>query len=350
MTTSQFNVFVGCYGENEQESLHWLRFDSEQGKLETVSSFSGIENPSFIALNSVENRLYAVSEVEAGEVVSFEIDYPTKSLRELNRRSVHGWAPCFTEVDKDDQYLFTVNYGEGNITVHPLDTSGFIESACDIHDFKEKAVDLGVASHPHTIRNIPNTNKYLVTDLGLDRLFLYELDRSQSKLLLINEIEMTKGSGPRHIAFHPKLRKVYVVNELDSTVTVCTYNEKATSLEILQTLSTLPDEFEGKSYCADIHIDASGTYLYASNRGHHSITTFKIGKDGLLEAMTQTSSAGEWPRNFAIIPGDQYMLVANEHTNNIVVMRMRENGKLHVTGEIATVNKPVCLKVIKIED
>lgn len=119
MTTNQFNVFVGCYGENEQESLHWLRFDSERGKLEAVSSFSGIENPSFITLNSVGNRLYAVSEVEAGEVVSFEIDYQTKSLKELNRKSAHGWAPCFTEVDRDDQYLFTVNYGEEiSLSIH----------------------------------------------------------------------------------------------------------------------------------------------------------------------------------------------------------------------------------------
>ncbi|MCM3113278.1 lactonase family protein [Lederbergia lenta] len=347
MTMNQYDVFVGSYGKATEESIHWLRFNAADGKLIKVASISGVENPSFVTLNHTQNRLYSVSEVENGKIVSFDIDYVTGKLTELNRQSTKGSSPCFVEVHESDQYIFTANYGGENITVHPLGLSGHIDPVSEIKVHSNRGVEVNATSHPHCIRNVPNTNVYTVADLGLNRLFLYEFNEASSELVLINEVEVPVNSGPRHISFHPHLRRLYIVNELNSTILVYSYDGKVENLKWLQTIDTIPWNYEGSNYCADIHVSPSGSYLYASNRGHHSITAYKILEDGKLDCLEQTSTLGEWPRNFAIVPDERYILVANEHTNSIVVMQIRENGSLQETEQIYSVSKPVCLQILR---
>lgn len=346
MSFNQYDVFVGSYGEAAEDSIHWLRFDANDGKLSKVTSISGVENPSFVTLNHKQNRLYTVSEVEDGKIVSFDINYHTKKLTELNRQLTKGNSPCFVEVHESDQFIFTTNYGGANIVVHPLEENGSIKPASEIQEYTNRAKELNTTSHPHCMRNIPNTNLYVVTDLGLNRLFLYEFDEKSSRLVLVNEVEAPADSGPRHLSFHPHLRRIYVVNEFNSTILVYSYDEKGENLALLQTIDTIPIHYEEVNYCADIHVSPSGSYLYASNRGHHTIAAYKILEDGKLECIEQTSTLGRWPRNFAIVPDGRYMLIANEHTNSIIVMRMGKDGKLQETGQDYQVNRPVCLKII----
>lgn len=341
----QYDVFISCYGGKEEDLIHWYTFDSDNGELNKVGTTSGIENPSFVTFNDSLTRLYAVSEVEKGETVSYEVDFSNTSLTEINRQSVHGNGPCYNEV-KDGRFLFTANYGQGNVIVHPLNGAGAIESASDIQDYSDIAASLRVDSHPHTIRNIPGTNRYIVTDLGMNRLVVYEFDEAQVKLVFVEETLTGDQTGPRHVAFHPTLPRVYVINELDSSILVYSYNEDGSNLKQMQNVKTIPDDYVRTNYCADIHMAPSGLFLYASNRGHHSITSFAVSTDGTLQALDNIPSGGEWPRGFAIVPDGKFLLVANEHTNQLTVMTVHENGILSDTGKTYPVDRPVCVKII----
>ncbi|WP_188006786.1 Lactonase family protein [Sporosarcina sp. ANT_H38] len=341
----QYDVFVGCYGSEEEDLIHWLSFDSDNGELHKTASISGIENPSFVTLHPSLNRLYAVSEVEKGQIVSYEIDFSNASLIELNRQSAHGHGPCYSEV-KDSGFLFTANYGEGNVIVQPLTEAGTIECVTDIHDYSETAASLGVKSHPHTVRNIPGTNRYVVADLGTNRLIVYEFDEDQAKLVFVDETLTGDQSGPRHVTFHPSLPIIYVINELDSSILTYSFKQDGGSLKQIQKVKTIPNEYTGENYCADIHVAPSGLFLYASNRGHHSIASFIVSTDGTLRVLDNIPSGGEWPRSFVIVPDGKFLLVANEHTNQINIMRIHEDGLLSDTGKSYLVNRPVCVTII----
>lgn len=339
MTT--YHVYVGTYGDESDEAIQLLAFDSTTGSLEKLAGVTGIVNPSYVTVNQAQDQLYAVSEVEKGQVVSFNIDLEKLKLTEKNRQSTKGNAPCYLTLADKEEHLLTVNYGEGTTIVHEITSDGAIDASTDL-----KVYEGDVQSHPHTIVRIPLTNKYLVTDLGLTKLYLYALNEETSRLEHIKDIEAVEGSGPRHIAIEPSLRKVYVVNEFNSKISVYHYDEAVENLGLIQEIATIPDHYEGDNHCADIHIAPNKSILYASNRGHHSIATFNILTDGQLEAIDYCSSGGEWPRNFAIVPNEEYVLIANEHTHSIVVMKIGVDGALQPTGNEYAIDSPVCLKVL----
>lgn len=329
-----YDVFIGSYGTENEETIHWLKFNPDIEDFVKISTLSGVDNPSFIMVNHAKTHLYAVSEVEEGQVVSYEIDYDDKKLRELNRQPTKG-GPCFLEIDKYDRYLFTANYGGGSFIVHPLHKDGHIESFTDFHQYDSSKR----TSHVHAIKNIPGTSMYVVTDLGHDKLNVYE--HQAGKLKFITALKTVTGSGPRHMAFQSKLNVMYILNQDDSKTLVYTYSEKNMKFKLIQIVPTLIEPFDGTNYGADIHI--SGAYLYVSNRGHHSITTYKILADGRLEMIANTASGGKWPRNFAVVPNDKHVIIANEHTNNLNVMNISQDGRLKDTGKEWAVNKPVCV-------
>ncbi|UFT98677.1 lactonase family protein [Radiobacillus kanasensis] len=350
MTINQryYHVFVGTYGGEGEDAIQLLLFDSKNGSLKKVTSTSGIASPSFLAVNHGQNRLYAVSEVDNGEVVCYDVDIKEATLTEINRQSTDGSSPCFVSLDKGEQWLFTANYGGGSVVAHALSEDGVLFPIADRKSYnaeneKEKL------SHPHSIAPIPNTNKFLVTDLGFDGLYLYQFNRDTSTLELVVEVAAVTGSGPRHFAIHPELQNIYVVNEFNSSISVYSYDDAIETLELVQQIETIPDDFKEDNYGADIHLSPTGSYLYASNRGHHSIATYKILGDGRLSSLQQTPTMGEWPRNFAIVPNAEYLLVANEHSDSIVVMKIDEEGIPRATEQVYSVHRPVCLKVMPVK-
>lgn len=344
--TNKLDVFIGSYGPTNEETIYWLDFDPNNNTLTKVSAVEGIENPSFVLLNHAKTHLYAVSEVDAGEVVSYLVDYDNQKLVELNRQPTKG-GPCFIEVNQNDTYLFTANYGGGSVIVHPLAEDGRIEPYADYIDYGKEAIEEGLTSNVHAIKNIPNTDKYVATDLGLDKVYVYDFNEGTGKLTEKLQLDTPKGAGPRHIAFHDKLQMMYILNQDDSTLLVYRYKKKVDSFDRIQVLQVLLEPFEGTNYCADIHVSESGKYVYASNRGHHSVTAYKVQADGSLTAISNTSSVGDWPRNFDLVENDTHLLVANEHTDEINVMTIKEDGSLSDTGKKIILSKPVCVDVVK---
>ena len=176
---------------------------------------------------------------------------------------------------------------------------------------------------------------------------LYRLDAEAGTLQRAEEGDavLSPGSGPRHIAFHPKLPLVYIVGELDSTVTTLRFDATAGRLTTLESRSSLPTGWQGKSYSADIHVAPSGDALYVSNRGHDSIAVFSIASAGTINLEQTIATGGEWPRNFSLDPSGRWLLVANQNSGSIVVLaRDPRNGRLSPTGQRLDIASPVCVR------
>jgi 6-phosphogluconolactonase len=202
--------------------------------------------------------------------------------------------------------------------------------------------------HAHSI-NLDAANRFaFAADLGLDKVLVYRFDPTHGTLTPNEPPSATvpPGAGPRHFAFHPSGKYAYVINEIGNTVTAFAYDAKSGTLRDLQNISTLPEDFKGTSYTAEVVVHPSGKFLYGSNRGHDSIAIFQIDQTtGKLTSVGQESTKGKTPRNFNVDPTGQYLLAANQGSNSIAVFRIdRLTGKLTATGQVLNVPAPVCIK------
>jgi len=192
----------------------------------------------------------------------------------------------------------------------------------------------------------PSGKKIYVTDLGLDRIMIYDFDKGKGELNLIEDgiVQLPHGIGPRHFVFNREGLKLYVINELGSMM--MTFDVRADGgLDLLQTLPTVREGFFENNYCADIHISGNGRYIYGSNRGENTIVTFRIEQDGTLSLAGHASCGGNWPRNFTLDPSGQFILVGNQKSDSISVFRL--NAKTGLPEEPAKnykVSAPACLK------
>lgn len=340
-------ILAGSYSNADEKGIHLLRFDAFSGKLEMVRGISGVENASFLTYDPQASRFFAVSEKQEGEVVSYSLNRSNLDLKELSRQSTQGVAPCFVSLDETGRQLFAVNYSGGSVCTFPIAEDGTIGSLSKRiqHSGQSVHTDRQEAPHPHSIVPVPESQYFMVPDLGTDRIYIYHSEPG-NPLMKHDEIETAPGAGPRHVSFHPSEPVAYVINELNATISIYSYDRKKGSFSLMQTVSTVPEEFTGPNTTADIHIAPSGRYLYGSNRGHDSIVTFRVLADGKLEPVGFTSTLGKTPRNFTILPEGKFMLVANQDSDLIVVMELKEDGVPVPTGQNCKVQKPVCLKVV----
>lgn len=339
-------MIVGTYGDAERDGIHLFDVNDETGEWSRVGGVSGIENPSFVAAHPLGEWLYAVSETEAGEIVSYRYDGEAGLLAELNRQPTEGVHPCHLRVDSTGWWLVAVNYTSGSVCLYPLGVNGEIGPIADLvrHEGRGPREDRQERAHAHSIFPIPNTNDWLVSDLGTDGLYVYGLDAERGKLVHRCVTRTNPGAGPRHVAFHPAKPYVYSVEELSACVSVYRYDASHTDIpfELQQTVTTLPDDYTGENLCADIHLTADGNYLYASNRGHDSVAVYRVRDDGLLEPQGHSPTLGSSPRNFAVI-ADRWLFAANQNSDTIVSFRLNADGVPEPAGSAANVSKPVCL-------
>lgn len=345
-------VFTGSYAGETEQAVGWLLFDKETGGLERIGGASGIANPSFLTVDTARSRLFAVSETDQGEVVSYAIDWEHRTLTEINRQPTKGAAACHVTVDETGLWLTLVNYSSGTVCLYPIaEQSGAIGEMADFirHTGSSVNADRQESPHPHSIYPIlGRSGEYLVPDLGTDKLYTYVLDKAGGKLQLLGEIRTTPGSGPRHAAFHPTERIVYVIHELDSTIGVYESGAGGEELTLRQSVSTLPSGFQGVSTCAEVVVSPSGRFVYGSNRGHDSIAVFRVADGGNLEAIGHVPTLGRTPRNFTLLADGSYLLAANQDSDSIVVMKMGEGGIPVPTGNLFATAKPVCLQAVPV--
>ena len=196
----------------------------------------------------------------------------------------------------------------------------------------------------------PVSHAILAVDLGGDRLLLFRLDMEKGTLSPndLPWVQLPPGTGPRHVAFHPNQPFVYVISELQSTVTVFRYQARQETIEAPQTISTLPDNFTGNNLGAEIRVAPSGRFVYVSNRGNNSVGIYAVDPEtGELSIVGHESTQGVGPRSFIIDPSGTLMLVANQDSDTVVTFWIDQiSGTLQPTGHVAAVPTPVCLQLL----
>lgn len=339
--------YVGTYSNGSSQGIYQYSITPD-GRLDSIGLAALCENPSFLTKSPDNRFLLAVNEItnaeQTGTVESWRI---TKdSLQFISRQSSGGAHPCHVTVN-DSGYVLTSNYTGGNVGLLKLNpTSGKLSTLLAVQQHTgQGSTQRQQGPHAHSSWFIPGSNQVISVDLGTNELWFSEVVPDQSNLVPIYPVRlaMAEGAGPRHLTFHPNKEWIYVVNELNCTVSLIK-KDKDSDYQVFSSISTLPADYNQENTCADIHVSKDGKFLYASNRGHNSIAIFSVDdKDGTLTTVGHASTHGDSPRNFSLSPDDQLILVANQKTNNIVAFkRDAVSGLLTYVDEIGAPT-PVCI-------
>jgi 6-phosphogluconolactonase len=284
-----------------------------------------------------------------GAVSAFGVEPKSGKLTLLNQQPSGGGGPCHLSLDRAGRFVLVANYGTGSIAALPLQVDGQLGPAASVIQHAGSSVNpqRQAGPHAHFITVDPASQFVLACDLGLDKVLVYWFAPRSSQPLTANDppsVAIKPGSGPRHLAFHPDGRFVYLINEISSTMTALSYDAEHGKLEDFQTLSTLPDKFDGHSSCAEVQVHPSGKFVYGSNRGHDSIVVFAVdAKTGRLSYVEHQSTQGKTPRHFAIDPTGKWLLAENMDSSTVVVFAIDpKSGKLSPTGQQVEVGSPVC--------
>lgn len=349
-------VYVGTYTSGKSEGIYLYRLNLSSGELTHVATTKGVKDPSFLALAPSRRYLYAVNEVEefagkrSGALSAFAVDQRTGELRFLNQQPSLGGAPCYVVVDRAGRFVLVANYVGGNVAVLPIHKDGSLGEATDVKQDEGSSINAERQQGPHAhCIVLESTNRFAYAcDLGTDKIMVYRFDARRGKLIANTTpwVQAKPGAGPRHLTFHPGGKYAYVINELHVTITAFAIDHVTGNLKEVQTVPTLPRDLTVEDSGADIHVSPDGRFLYCSNRGHDSITAFKVNpSNGNLTLIAHESTGGRTPRNFAIDPTGAFLLAANQRSDNIVTFRRdKKTGRLSATGHVVEVPSPVCLK------
>jgi len=361
-------VYVGTYSEpilfgtgqvvqGKGKGIYRFRLDAHAGALVLDGIIEGVRNSSYLAFGPKRRFLYCVNEFKefegqaSGAVSAFAIDPDTGDLTFLNMKASHGTDACHLTVDATGRFLLVANFASGSVCVLPINDDGSLQEASQVIQHEGSSVDPKRQTGPHAHAvTLDKANRYLlVPDLGMDKVMIYAFDATIGRLTPNPAqpfLPTRPRAGPRQMVMHPEGPFAYLINELDSTMTACRYAAGTGSLTELQTLSTLPDGFDGQSTCAEVQIAPSGRILYGSNRGHNSIVIFAIDPDaGTLTLVGHESTRGETPRNFEVSPTGEFLAAANQDSDNVVMFRVDpETGKLTATGNVVEAGTPICVR------
>ena len=318
----------------------------EEGEIEVIEELA-IPNPSFVCVDESRKRIYAVNELkeylgsEGGGVTELSYD-DDLGLTVEGTWCTGGKDPCHVAVSPGKDLIAIANYSSGSVTTFGLDGDGnIIGEGRNLFQHEGSSVHPERQTEPHAHSCIFAGELLYVADLGLDRIVAYDLPGGKIVPNTSLGVTVPAGNGPRYGEFSSDGRFFYLVNELSSQVIV--YRHADERLEELQAVSTLPEDFTGESTCADLHLTPDGKRLYASNRGHDSITGYRVEEDGSLSFISCQPCGGRTPRNFAIDPAGEYLLVGNQDSDTVSVFRIEEDGTLAMVNQVET-GSPVCIR------
>ncbi len=341
-------------------------FDEATGRISLIRERGGIDNPTFLTIDPVRRRLYAISEVfgwNEGTVTAFAIDPATGALRYINKQPTLGSITAHCRLDHTGRFLIVVNYSMDDaadfpgqsVVVFPLrDDGGLAPPIYSVrHTGSGPNHSRQESPHPHCSVVSPDNRFVLVSDLGIDQILSYRFDATTGRFAPgpPGAVSLPGGSGPRHLAFHPTGQFLYAINELAGTIVVFSYELGEGRLAAVQSISAVPSGFDGESHCADLHINAAGTVLYGSNRGNDSIAAFAIALDtGRLTLIGHTPSGGRTPRNLAIDPSGRFLLAANQNGDNIMAFSIApDTGALSAAGPAVGSGTPMAIRLARFE-
>ena len=345
-------AYIGTYTTDESKGIYKLILDGASSNIKSVKLVAELDNPTYLAIDKTNKYLYVtVKKGDEGGVAAFSIHPSTGDLTMINHQLSSGSAPCHVNLDDNNKYLFSSNYHKGLLEAFPLREDGSIEATSSSilqtgfgpnKHRQEKA-------HTHYVSLTPDQKYLCATDLGTDELIVSSFENGNLVKSEELSLHLNPGSGPRHIAFHPNRKYAYILTELSSEVITLEYSEATSKFKILQYIAALPKDFTDESIGSAIHISPDGKHLYTGNRGHDSISIFKIAPSGLLELVSHMPTGGNHPRDFEITPDGNFILVANMNSNNILCFSVDKNsGMLSKQESEVALPNPVCIKFLNI--
>jgi 6-phosphogluconolactonase len=345
----------GDSGKAQSEGIYVAKV-GENGGLELIQTVPS-DNPSFLALSPDQQFLYAINEIkdfegqEVGSVEAYQIDEASGEITLINRQALPGSIPAHLVVDPSGRYLVVAEYIGGSYVVMPIGDDGSVGAATDevVQQGSGPNKERQEAPHPHAVTLDPEGRYIATADLGIDKVEIFELQ--DGKLAKVSEAAMEPGSGPRHVAFNPDGTILYVINELNATITALPYDADSGKLgEAIATVSTVPDDFPDAKSTAEIMVHPSGKFLYGSNRrfSDHpeadSIAVFRLDEQGVPERVQLVTENIAFPRAFQFDPTGTWLYALNQKGDSIVQFEIdQETGELTPTGNIAEVPTPVSL-------
>lgn len=344
-------VYVGTYTDGGSRGIYRFRFDERTGRLTPDGLAAETVSPSFLASDPKGRLLFAVNEKDtfeagkSGGVSAFTVDRAGGALALINQVASGGGSPCHLVLDATGRFLLVANYG-GSVAVLPVAPDGHLSPVVTRVDPKGKGPDpRRDGSHAHGVY-LESGNRLLVPDLGLDQILVFGFDATRGSLTPADPpfAALAPKAGPRHLAFSPDRRFVYIVNELDSTVTTFAWDETRGRLTRGASVSTLPDGYQGETSTAEIAVHPNGRYVYASNRGHDSLAVFAVARDGALSLSAIVPAGGRTPRHFTIVPSGRWLLAAHQGSDTISVFHLDpETGALQPVGDPVKTPRPVSI-------
>lgn len=351
-------IFISAFTAGEAGAIHAYRFDEQSGQLTLLHRTTDLNNPFFMAVSPDKKFLYAIDAEKFGGdedemVAAYRIPDRSGRLVRLNQQSAKGTASCYLDVDATGRMVVVANYSTGSVAALPVQPDGSLRPAAAFVQHTGSSVNAARQKGPyaHSIVISPDNRFALAADLGIDKVLVYQVDAKAATLTphaSQPSVDLPPGSGPRHLTFHPNGRRVYVINELLNTVSFFDYAPDSGLLKLQQTISTVPEDFSGVSYTADLKITPDGRFLYGTNRGHDSIAIYQILDDGRLKLVSIDPSLGKGPQNLLVADSGRWLLCANMPGNSVVVFAIhQQTGALTATDNPVSIPMPSCIRSLK---
>ncbi|MCK5843259.1 MAG: lactonase family protein [Victivallales bacterium] len=350
----EYDIYFGTYTScGFSKGIYHALFDADAGALSDLELACELSKPSFLAIHPNGKFIYSVTEGDPGKVSSLRIDKKTKKLELINHSESGGRGPCHLVVSGNGKNLYVANYASGSVAAIAINDDGSLGKTVSniqhVGSGPNKRRQKG--PHAHSVNLSPDNRFAYVADLGMDKVMIYKVDPVDGALLK-NETSffaLPPGAGPRHFTFHPNGKFAYLINELGNTIVALSYDAKNGGLREIQTISTLPKDFDGVSHTAEVSVHPNGKFLYGSNRGHDSIAVYKIDQNnGSLTLAGFQGKGIDEPRHFNIDPTGRYCVVGNQDANDVVLFKVNlETGELIPTEVRKLVGKPICVKFLK---
>ena len=340
-----YNLLIGTFtNKGTSEGIYVYDYNSltAETKLKSVTK---TVSPSYLTVSKNKKFIYSVNEAgQNSEVSAFSLAHKSGVLTFLNKKPSGGASPC--HITSNGNQVFVANYGGGSISAFNTGPNGAFLAPTQVIQHTGKSIDpkRQLSAHVHQVQLTPDKKYLISTDLGEDQIYLYSFAKTQARELILKKaIKADPGAGPRHLTFSPNGKFAFLANEFNGKITAFAYADG--DLIKIQEVETTPKDFTGKIDAADIHVSADGKFLYETNRGDaNTINLFAIGRNGMLTFIESMSTLGKGPRNFSIDPSGNFLLVAHQYTNDVVIFnRNKTTGKLSDSGKRINVGAPVCL-------
>lgn len=349
LSAQKYQFLIGTFTTNTPaKGIYSLTLNAKDLSVD-VKLLSEAVDPSFLCISTNKKLVYAVSERGAKSSVAaykFNKNNKLQLINKVNAGSVTD--PC--HIAMTNKHVVIANYSGGSVFVYSRKSDGSLSEVVQKIQHEGKSIHPTRQTKPHTHQVVfsPDGNYLLANDLGLDKVFVYKYNKTnlEQPLTLFDTLNVKLGSGPRHLTFDKSGTTIYLLQELDGSVSTIQYDNG--KLTLMDTASVVLKN-NIQTGAADIHLSPDGAFLYATNRGSvNDITCFSTSPSGKLNFVQQVSTEGEGPRNFAISNDGKFVLVGNQRTNDISIFhRNKKTGELTFTGKKVQVGAPVCILEIK---